>query len=209
MKIITLTTQKGGTGKTTLATSLAVAAMEAGETVAAFDLDPQGSLARWGELRTAETPIVETFPAKNVAQLPDMVRGLANKGFSLVIIDTPGADNTATHKAMEAASWCLVPIRPTRLDAMAVQQTVRALMRGDKPFAFVLPDRLPGRFRGRAGGNRVCAQGTCRRGSPRPVGLDQSPSPGGDPMSRRPSIFDASDFATVPKKAPAAQKAKP
>jgi chromosome partitioning protein len=48
MKIITLTTQKGGTGKTTLATSLAVAAMEAGETVAAFDLDPQGSLARWG-----------------------------------------------------------------------------------------------------------------------------------------------------------------
>lgn len=138
MKIITLTTQKGGTGKTTLATSLAVAAMEAGETVAAFDLDPQGSLARWGELRTAETPIVETFPAKNVAQLPEMVRGLANKGFSLVIIDTPGADNTATHKAMEAASWCLVPIRPTRLDAMAVQQTVRALMRGDKPFAFVL-----------------------------------------------------------------------
>jgi len=138
MKIITLTTQKGGTGKTTLATSLSVAAMEAGETVAAIDLDPQGSLTRWGSLRTTEAPHVEAFPAKHIAQLPDMVRSLAAKSFTTVIIDTPGADNTATHKAMEAASYCLVPIRPTRLDAMAVNETVKALMRGDKPFAFVL-----------------------------------------------------------------------
>ena len=44
MRTITLVTQKGGTGKTTLAASLALAAMEAGETVALFDLDPQKSL---------------------------------------------------------------------------------------------------------------------------------------------------------------------
>lgn len=138
MKIITLTTQKGGTGKTTLATSLAVAAAQAGEAVAALDIDPQGSLSRWGDLRAAETPVVETFPAKHIAQLPQMVRGLAAKGFTVAIIDTPGADNTATHLAMEAASYCLVPIRPTRLDAMAVSETVKALMRGDKPFAFIL-----------------------------------------------------------------------
>jgi chromosome partitioning protein len=39
MRTITLVTQKGGTGKTTLASSLALAAMEAGETVALFDLN--------------------------------------------------------------------------------------------------------------------------------------------------------------------------
>jgi chromosome partitioning protein len=51
MRTLTLVTQKGGTGKTTLATSLAVAAMEAGETVALFDLDPQRSLVGWGDKR--------------------------------------------------------------------------------------------------------------------------------------------------------------
>ena len=143
MHTITLTTQKGGSGKTTLATSLAVAAAEAGERVLALDLDPQGSLTRWGELREAEAPDaveihVEAFPAEHIARLPDMIGGLSAKGFSLVLIDTAGADNTATHRAMQAASYCLVPIRPTRIDGMAVQETVRALMRGDKRFAFVL-----------------------------------------------------------------------
>src|SRR3954465_8258462 len=51
MRTITLVTQKGGTGKTTLASSLALAAMEAGETVALFDLDPQKSLLGWGDKR--------------------------------------------------------------------------------------------------------------------------------------------------------------
>ena len=59
MQTITLVTQKGGAGKTTLAASLAVAATEAGEKVVALDLDPQGSLASWGETRTAETPAVD------------------------------------------------------------------------------------------------------------------------------------------------------
>ena len=53
MRTITLVTQKGGAGKTTVAASLAVAAAEAGERVVALDLDPQGSLAALGDNRTA------------------------------------------------------------------------------------------------------------------------------------------------------------
>ena len=71
MRTITLVTQKGGAGKTTVATSLAVAAQQASETVAAFDLDPQGSLVEWGRIRAKaeeaaitdpRLPIVERFP---------------------------------------------------------------------------------------------------------------------------------------------------
>ena len=53
MRTIVLLTQKGGTGKTTLAASLAVAAAQSGERVIALDLDPQASLVRWGERRAA------------------------------------------------------------------------------------------------------------------------------------------------------------
>lgn len=72
-----------------------------------------------------------------IAQLPDMIRRLASS-FSLAILDTAGADNTATHKAMEAATLCVVPLRPTRLDVNAVRPTVQAILRGGTPFAFVL-----------------------------------------------------------------------
>ncbi|WP_152048892.1 AAA family ATPase [Aureimonas psammosilenae] len=137
MHIITLATQKGGAGKTTLATNLAVAAVEAGEKVVMFDLDPQRSLVAWAESREAEAPHVEPFPADRIAKLPEMVQAL-NGQFTTVILDTAGADNTATHRAMEAATLCLVPLRPTRLDANAVAPTVQAIIRGGTPFAFVL-----------------------------------------------------------------------
>lgn len=153
MRTITLVTQKGGTGKTTLATSLAVAAMEAGETVALFDLDPQKSLVGWGDKREKakiraekagdtelaaklDAPHVQQFPVKRIAEMPALIRGL--KGFSLVLLDTPGADTTATHLAMSAATLCLVPMRPTRIEAEAVVPTVQALVRGKNAFAFVL-----------------------------------------------------------------------
>ena len=147
MRTLTLVTQKGGAGKTTVATSLAVAAQQAGQTVAAFDLDPQGSLAEWGKLRAKadkalvpdpRLPVVERFPLDRIGQIKVMLASLEAKGVTLAILDTAGADNPTTHAAMEASTFCLVPIRPTRLDLLAVRATVQAIMRSGKPFAFVL-----------------------------------------------------------------------
>jgi chromosome partitioning protein len=138
MRTIALVTQKGGTGKTTLAVSLAVAAHETGEKVLALDLDPQGSLAAWGDSRSAAEPHVERVPQSHVANLAQTLRGLKSQGFTLAILDTAGADNPTTHAAMRAADLCLVPLRPTRLDGLAVAPTVQAIARLERPFAFVL-----------------------------------------------------------------------
>ena len=51
--ILTLAQRKGGAGKTTLAIHLAVGWRRAGRRVAMIDVDPQGSLAQWAELRRA------------------------------------------------------------------------------------------------------------------------------------------------------------
>ena len=54
MKTIALISQKGGTGKTTLAIAIAVTGEGAGLTSVLVDLDPQASSARWSDLREAE-----------------------------------------------------------------------------------------------------------------------------------------------------------
>ena len=88
MKTLTLVTQKGGVGKTTLAASLAVAAAQAGEKVAALDLDPQGSLSAWGDSRETEGPAVDRIAQDQVAQLPQILEALKGKGFTWAILDT-------------------------------------------------------------------------------------------------------------------------
>ncbi len=48
MKTLAILSRKGGTGKTTLATNLAVAAEIAGHTTVLLDLDPQSSASEMG-----------------------------------------------------------------------------------------------------------------------------------------------------------------
>jgi chromosome partitioning protein len=143
MLTVAFVTQKGGAGKTTMAASLAVAAAAVGEKVIALDLDPQGSLASWGERREGQGPsfeglTVERFPADKVKQLAAILPALQRKGFTVAVLDTAGVDNATTHVAMQAADLCLMPARPSRLDIEATGATFRAVVRMGKRVAFVL-----------------------------------------------------------------------
>ncbi len=137
MRVITFVTQKGGTGKSTLATSLAVAAMQSGEKVVAFDLDKQGTLAAWGGIREAEAPTVVTVPPHRTNELGDVLKAVTER-FTLAILDTAGTHDPITWAAMKLADFCLVPLRPTRPDGLAVKATVETLIRDRKAFGFVL-----------------------------------------------------------------------
>ena len=86
MQVLTIASQKGGTGKTTLSAHLAVEAELAGAgPVAVVDTDPQGSLAAWWNTRVADTPL---FAAVNIAQIQEHLALLREQGINLVIIDT-------------------------------------------------------------------------------------------------------------------------
>jgi chromosome partitioning protein len=135
MKTIALVTQKGGAGKSTLASSLAVAAMEAGERVCLIDMDPQATLTLWGKRRgEADAPVI----AASAGKLNAVLAALEARGVTLAVIDTPGAEGAAASSAMAAADLCVIPSRPTAFDLWASANTRKALkdMRGD--YVFVL-----------------------------------------------------------------------
>ncbi len=142
MRTIAFLTQKGGTGKTTLAASLAVAAADAGERVIALDLDGQASLVRWGERREAANApnkvIVEPLERERLPRLRAILQGLAGVGFTLAVFDTAGDDGAAARLVTEATDLCLLPARPTRLDVEATAATFRAVFLAKRKAAFVL-----------------------------------------------------------------------
>lgn len=127
LRVIALAVQKGGTGKTTLAASLAVAAAQAGERVTAFDLDPQGSLAGWGAMRPKGNPVIDRIRPWEIGQMAEILGQLAADGGTLAILDTAGSTAGDAALALRLADLVLIPIRPSRLDLMAAQPTIRAM----------------------------------------------------------------------------------
>ncbi len=135
MRTIAFVTQKGGSGKSTIASSLAVAAHEAGERVFIFDLDPQQSLTKWSKTRgEADIPVESVTPGK----LPAALAALAKGGVTLCIIDTAGAESPATAAAMKAADLNVIPARPNAFDLWATEQTRKTLRDMRRDFVFLL-----------------------------------------------------------------------
>jgi chromosome partitioning protein len=135
MRVIAFVTQKGGSGKTTLATSCAVAAEQTGHKTLLLDMDPQGTAEAWYQDREAETPRLARVASTD---LETALRNARSAGFDVIMIDTPGRDDPATTAAVRVADLCVVPCRPTPADMKATPPTAAAIKRLNKSAAFVL-----------------------------------------------------------------------
>ena len=160
MRVITFVTQKGGSGKTTLALSCAAAAEEQGYRALVLDMDPQGTAEAWYQAREATTPKLAAITA---ADLPNAIAG-GQPRFDVVLIDTPGRDEPSTAAAIRHADLCLIPCRPTPADMKATPPTVATIKRLGKRSAFVLNQTPPRGYR-----IREAAQGLSMLGMVAPV----------------------------------------
>ena len=143
MRVIAFVTQKGGSGKTTLAVSCATAAEEQGLRALVLDMDPQGTAEAWYQDRETNTPKLATV---NAAEIPAAINGVG-QSFDMVFIDTPGRDEPGTAAAIRHADLCLIPCRPTPADMKATPATVATIKRLRKLSAFVLSQTPPRGYR--------------------------------------------------------------
>ena len=143
MRVITFITQKGGSGKTTLALSCAVAAEEQGARALVLDMDPQRTAETWYQTREATKP---KLAAVTAAEIPNAITG-GRQRFDVILIDTPGRDEPSTAAAIRHADICIIPCRPTPADMKAMPPTMATIKRLDKLSAFVLSQTPPRGYR--------------------------------------------------------------
>ena len=135
MRTIAFVTQKGGAGKSTLASNISVAAENAGERVFVIDLDPLQSLVKWSKLRGQSEIAVEHIPA---SKLVKALEALEKKGVTLVVIDAPGEDSENLAAAIRAADLCVIPARPNVFDLWASEVTRAKVKEAGKEYIFLL-----------------------------------------------------------------------
>lgn len=118
---IAFTNTKGGTGKSTLAAHLALWLFDRGITVGFLDTDEQGTSSKW--LLAAE-PKLPVKLAMQADQIQDAKREL-EATCSVIIADTPGAENEASQAVPLLCDFAVVPLQPSKPDLRAIKKALR------------------------------------------------------------------------------------
>jgi chromosome partitioning protein len=141
MHIVTVTSRKGGVGKTTLSCILAVEAERSGYgPVALIDSDPMRGLDMWWQSRKSESLGLISLDAG----LASAVSVAERRGTKLLIIDTPTADiGSAVGTAVSAAHLVLIPVQPSPHDLRAIGSTVEICEKAGKPLVFIINRTKP------------------------------------------------------------------
>jgi chromosome partitioning protein len=120
MPIIAVVNQKGGTGKTTVATNLAVLFASQGTEVLLVDADPQGSALDWQHDRPTHLPPVSVvgLPAPNLhREIPRL-----QTKYGVILIDGGGRITATARATVAVADFLLVPTLASKPDALSTQR---------------------------------------------------------------------------------------
>lgn len=129
-KVVTVLSQKGGAGKSTLTMQLGGGLARSGRRVVVIDLDPQETALRWSHAAPATTP----FPAR-VMQLDGAAEGLqtclrqVGRDADVILLDCPPSiEHVMTLAALREADVALVPVVPSPADLWSTKAVERLIL---------------------------------------------------------------------------------
>ncbi len=139
MPTIAIVSQKGGSGKTTLAVHLGTRAAQAGHESCVIDTDPQATAAAWSDWRGDFLPVVVTSPP---ARLGRTIESAKKNGVDFIVIDTPPHADAAAREAIKQSDIVLIPTKPRAFDLHALEPIADLVEFSKKP-AYVVLNGVP------------------------------------------------------------------
>jgi chromosome partitioning protein len=192
MKIIALLNEKGGTGKSTIASNLATALHRQGKRVVLVDADPQGTARDW---RAASPEGLDLPPVVGIDRAATLSNSLKSLSADFAVIDAPAKAGDMAASIVSASHLALIVIQPSGADVWASAAAVRLIQAkrnigGSVDAAFLV---------NRASGNTKLAK-LIKEGEWNEYGLDQMEATIGNriafaqAMTDGLSVFDLPDL---------------
>lgn len=135
MQVIGILNTKGGTGKTTLATCLAVRAAQEKQ-VAVVDLDPQSSYSEWYARRSSPDNPALLVGEDRASDAIEAIR-LASP-YEIILLDGPPGSILVTEDAIKVSSFVLIPIRASGLDIGSSRDCIQMCQDAGTPYLVVI-----------------------------------------------------------------------
>lgn len=122
MKIVIIGGEKGGTGKTTIATNLAVVRALENKDTLLVDTDPQSSGSLWNHIRDSNkkkprVSCIQKFGEGITEELQDLKRR-----YESIIVDAGGRDSIELRASMIVADIIIVPVQASQFDLWTLQK---------------------------------------------------------------------------------------
>lgn len=126
--VVCAVTEKGGSGKSTFVTNMAVQWQATGKRVLVLDLDPQRSVATWSQVRSTSE---EAIPGVEVAYIEGntlgKILGNLKDDYDVVWLDVPGADNGLLRMSLMQADLAVIPSTVGGFDFLTSSHTLNLI----------------------------------------------------------------------------------
>ncbi|WP_306150892.1 ParA family partition ATPase [Roseovarius sp. MMSF_3281] len=138
-EIICVAQQKGGAGKTTLVSNLAIAYLAEGKRVGLLDTDPQGSLGKWLDVREETLGENENlqFATATAYGISRALRGIGNEA-DVILVDTPPKADSDIRQVLRESDLVLIPVATSQADVWATHDVLDLADRAGKPTHIVM-----------------------------------------------------------------------
>lgn len=140
MQTVAILNEKGGSGKTTIATNLAAAWHRDGRDVLLLDADPQLTALDWSDTADGDgVPTVQLGESNLERDLPRV-----GQSFELVVIDGAPRMGSLTASAVRASDFVLIPVQPSAADIWSAETVLEVCETHGTPAAFALSRAIVG-----------------------------------------------------------------